>query len=399
LPDWQAEASEIIPGMVLKYEEDPRIYPGWSGWWRSTAAIYFKDTLLSPALFQVPKSYTDLTYPRDSTRITPKDLYLFNRIKASVSLLEKEPRTEKEEENYLGHWFYEEKSHKTLKTIFRVEEEGKKKIKVTTRTLHNLHIGEGTRSTLDAYFIDHDLLVDNWIQFLHVDPALPNELILKTENNQIMKPITEEEAKEFIRLNDLIRKVDKMEDSLKEWGYSKIFELKGGALSEALYADPDNLEILIALARTNYMDRLACFLACEIILRNGGMIPDQTDHMRVHIADSYVFALTASRTPSTENWATLHGKEPILGICGKHLLLFTNQALEELKRPVHQSFDFYHDYDESDGSRIARNHGVRIKDIAHFFICQIIEYPYEFLPEKEDRDKAIDEIWIMINHV
>jgi hypothetical protein len=302
--------------------------------------------------------------------------------------LDRQPQiTQKEKEAYYGHWVYEddygtnylniqpnENPKKYGDTVFvkdfmfRKNERssgtiGKWKTKMMGRTLFH----EFSRSwTLDA---SKDLLV------------------LNGNSDYKYRRASKKETEKSLRECDLVWAAWDMADSLKKWGYDKIFSEKEGALADSLWNMTDGEEILKRVAYRNGSNRTQRFLAAEIVFRKDKNYPPKEDKQLLHdLSHAYANALSYDYAPYGEYWGSL--EHDSIGICGEHLLRIGKAAIPELtQQTLNQEFDFYLDYKSG---YVGTQYGARKKDHAAFFISRLLNEPYIFNKDKEGRNTDIE---------
>jgi len=165
------------------------------------------------------------------------------------------------------------------------------------------------------------------------------------------------------------------------------YAIRGSAV-DRIWATPDSLARLIAIARAPDAPIKARFLACEVLFDKHFIFVSEVG-ARV-VAEIYTHALVHDFTGMANSWGLLyeHNDEGAVGIrfisLGEDAVPALTALLDNASRTL--------TYAGSEEATVGNAYGFRIKDYAAFYLGKIRRLPVAFHSRPEDRDREIAKL-------
>lgn len=169
---------------------------------------------------------------------------------------------------------------------------------------------------------------------------------------------------------------------LRATGYVNLFHRADHAAVDAVWERPDASAELHRLAVDPAADRIASFLAAEILFFKGAA--SFSDEEARSVADAYATALAQSAVPMANPWG-LPGE--LDGAAGQHLVALGEPAVPALAALLDDERQLI--FAESQGTMLGAHYRWRVKDTAAFLLTRILQTPYQLDEDPARRDDEI----------
>jgi hypothetical protein len=174
-------------------------------------------------------------------------------------------------------------------------------------------------------------------------------------------------------------------NKLMKLGYIELFQGLDETALDILWNEPGAPEALALLAVDPKAPPLARFLAAEILFSKQESYPPEDQ--KIQLASVYATALAENYTGAANTW----GFPGILsGLTGEHFEALGGAAIPELVSIMDDDKRVY--YAGSKEATMGNSYGLRVKDLAAFYISKIRNIPFELDEDPHKRDQEIEKL-------